>query len=151
MQKPLDALFYYRNFFIIFMLAMASSLQAQNSPAQKVLTDRFAALQKLDKAQIASFYAPNATVVVSGELFENIEAYLNKQLPEFEGSGVVFSNHQVSHQKSTANWAIAAETYDYSFKKSGKEIKGSGTATYTLQKIAGKWLIVQFHVSFKRQ
>ena len=137
--------------FAIFILAMASSLQAQNSPVQKVLTDRFAALQKLDKVQITAFYAPNATVVVSGELFENIGAYLNKQLPEFEGSGVVFSNHQVSQQKSAANWAIATETYDYSFKKGGKEIKGSGTATYTLQKMAGKWLIVQFHVSFKRQ
>jgi len=136
---------------VIFMLALASSLQAQNRPAQKVLIDRFAALQKLDKAQIASFYAPNATVIVSGEIFKTIEAYLSKQLPEFEGSGVVFGNHQISQQKAEGNWAAATETYDYSFKKGGKAIKGSGAATYALQKIAGKWRIVQFHVSFKRQ
>ena len=137
--------------FLFAILLMANGVMAQNEVIKKVLTDRFAALQKLDKKAISSFHAPKATAVVSGEAFADINAYLTKQLPEFEGTGVIFDNHVVNVSKAKTDWATATESYQYSFKKGEKAIKGTGTATYTFQKTGSKWLIVQFHVSFKRQ
>ena len=140
-----------KGWFLFVILLIANGVTAQNEVIKKALTERFAALQKLDKKAIASFHAPKSTVVVSGEAFADINAYLTKQLPEFEGTGVVFDNHVVDVTKAETNWATATESYQYSFKKGEKAIKGTGTATYTFQKTGSKWRIVQFHVSFKRQ
>ena len=144
-----------RLIFLLFSICIGFSTAAQKAETEaisSVLNAYKSKIEQLDTVGIVALFVPESKIIEQGKdegtIGHYLEHHLGPELKEFKA--FKFNNYKVDINV-TGNHAYTIESYGYNITlKDDKEIKSLGQATSVLQKIKGKWKIVQSHSSFRR-